>query len=390
MEKYWTSILKKLIPELSRDTCYVISLYLNVSDVYLLIETLRLPTCWPINILGVACFYDNVALLKLAMSKGHIPTQDTSNAMIFWPNNRIYTSYILKPESHVNQYLNPLQIYTPRFQKANSDVLSKYNLQTIPPDEMRHVSNLSFEEVKKLQPECVSLYFHFNHYFYDLTADDWKWIYETCKNTKYFQKFISSPISYQGSLAALESFKTGILFSDTLYSLYRSTIWDKNGNSISPLPDEEFLEFLVQRCPLSYKNNSIYNVIRNLWVFRRVHMKIKIWKRKCLEIAFENSCQETIELLHSKGLKTNKACIIKALLYGNIRALEHEKKYIECTFKPMDLLKYANHKHTIVWILDNFPIKPCTLYRNDDMLTEGLNELQYRRFKVIITNSGRL
>ena len=381
MEKYWTSIIRKLIPELTRDTCYLVSLYLNISDIYLLIETLHIPICWPINILGIACFYDNLELLKVAMSKGYVPTQDISNAMRFCPNHEIYVSYIAKPDSRVNEFLKPLQVYTPHFQKNNSNILSIYKLENIPVDEMRHVSNLSFEDVKKLRPECVSLYFNFNSYFYDLTSDDWKWIYETCKNMQYFKTYLYTPISYDG---ALEAFKLGFVFTEYLYSWPNTILCNKKGESIMQIPDEEFLEFLVKHVPLTYENSSIYNVIQNLWAFKRVHMKIKIWKRKCLEIAFENSCQETIEILHSKGLKTTKACIIKALYHGNIRALEYEKKYIARRFQPLDLLKYVYFPHTVTWVLDNFPIQPRSFQRNNNMSKEALSELQHIGFTVTI------
>ena len=170
MNKYWTSIVRKLIPELTRDTCHLVSLYLDLSDIYLLLEILQIPTCWPYNIIGIAIFYDNVELLKLAMSKGFIPRPNTKMEG-FSPFDEKISSYIRNEHSLVNIYLKPLniQLSCPYFEKK---VLSKYKLHNIPPDEMNYVTKLNFEDVKKLQPQCVAPYFRFNSYFYDLDEAD--------------------------------------------------------------------------------------------------------------------------------------------------------------------------------------------------------------------------
>jgi hypothetical protein len=355
MEKYWTGIVRKLIPELTRDTCYLVSLYLNVSDVYLLIET--------------------------PGKTGKTPTERLELQNRFTPNYEIYHSYAVNGESRVNLYLKrcfgkSLQIYTPYLRQS---ILSNYKLEDIPANEMRNVSGLCFDDVKKLKPECVALYFHFNRHFYNLTADDWQWIYDTCKNAQYFNKHILHPICHKGAVQAL---KLGFIFANYLYS--DSIVANKNGERSFPIMTEDFLEILLKHTPLTYENNSIYNCIRNLWIFRRVHTKIKIWKKKCLEIAFAYCCQETIQILHSKGLKTNKACIIQALYRGNIRALEYKKKYIERNFKSLELLRYMFHKHTLVWILDNFPIDPCSFTRNNNMSKEILTEFRARGFEITI------
>ena len=371
--KYWTGILRILIPELTRDTCYLISLNLNVSDIYLLVEALQLPTCWPVNMIGMSCFYDNLELLKLAISRNYIPTNDINNLDMRYHPNGIQNYFIINTDSRVNQYLKPIQVYTPRFYEP---YISKYKLEETPSNEMRYIKNLCFEDVKKLQPECVSLYFHFNRYFYDLNSDDWKWIYETCKNTQYFKKTIYSQISVSGAEAAL---KLGFNFSETLYHSYYDTLYNKLGEEIENNPNEEFLEFLIKHVPI----NEPSFIVHNLLVLKRVHMKIKIWKRTCLQIAFKRSCEETIELLHSKKLKTNKSCI-SALEWGNIRALQYEIEYIKSKFSTLDLLKYVYHKHTLLWILDNFNIEPCSFHRNNNMSSDALHQLQYRGFIVNI------
>ena len=381
MEKYWTSILKKLIPELTRDTCYVIGLYLNVSDVYLLIETLRIPISWPYNIIGVATFYDNVELLKLAMSKGFVPRANTIK-QLFSPSNEKISSYVRNENSLVNQYLKPLnvQLSCPYFGKSN--ILSKYKLENMPPVEMGYLSKLSFEEVKKLQPQCVALYFYFNSYFYDLNEADWEWIYETCQNNIHFKNIVPTHISCSSVLFAAN---LGFKFSDRLYSWSDKIIYNKNGENVSFTFTDEYLDFLVKHVPLTYRDDSIYNVVQNLWVLKRIHFKIKVWKRKCLELAFSNGSEETIQILHSKGLKTNKSCIVRGLCDGNIRPLEYEILYIKRTFHPLDLLKHAYHH----WILEKFHIVPCFFHRNNNMHPEAIQELKSRGFQFTISVPNR-
>ncbi len=374
--RYWTNIVRNLIPELTRDTCYLVSLHLNISDIYLLIEALRLPTCWPLNIIGVSGFYDNLELLKLAMSRNYLPTDNIYDPIMRYPTH-IHNFFTIKTDSRVNKYLTPLRIYTPKSYELPIPFYSKYKLEMMPANEMRNVKNLCFEDVKKLQPECVSLYFHFNQYFYDLDAEDWKWIYETCKNSSYFKRIVYNQICVNGAETAL---KLGFIFPEMLYYSYNTILYNKLGEEVVNNPNEEFLNFLIKNVLI----DDATFIVNNLYVLKRIHMKIKIWKRRCLENAFRHSCEETIEILHSKGLKTNKMCIINALYYGNIRALQYEIEYIRRTFTNMDLLKYVYHKHTLLWILDNFNIEHCSFHRNNNMSSDALQELRNRGFIVNI------
>ena len=347
---------------------------------YLLIEILHLPTCWPCNIIGVAAFYDNVELVKLAMSTGFVPSANTTKQE-FSPSKEKISYYVRNEHTLVNQYLKPLdvQLLCPYFGK--SALLSKYKLENIPPAEMGYISNLRFEDVKKLQPQCVALYFRFNSYFYDLDEEDWEWISETCRNIIH-KKTVSTHVSCSSSLSAA---KLGFEFSDRLYLWSDRPVYSKKGEEISFTFTDEYLDFLVRHVPLTYRDDSIYNVVQNLWVLKRVHAKIKVWKRKCLELAFCNGTEETIKILHSKGLKTSKSCIIRGLCAGNIRALEYDITYIKRNFYPLDLLKHAYHKHTVVWILENFHIPPCSFSRNNNLHSDAIQELKSRNFQFTIS-----